>query len=145
MIASINSKAFQSWFAAAGASLRKNVASALQRTSVAAATYAKLSKLYKSHTYGLRKSIRHQLVNEFHSKVSANAKYAGWVEDGTQPHPIRARRKKALRFVQNGAVTFRKSVFHPGTKPRPFMKEAQEKATPLFDRLCNEAADRSFK
>ena len=59
-------------------------------------------------------------------QLSANTRYAFWVENGTQPHVIRARNAKALRFVQNGAVRFATEVHHPGTAPRPFMQHARD-------------------
>lgn len=48
---------------------------------------------------------------------------------GTRPHPIRPRRKKGkngrpamLRFEVGGEVLFRREVFHPGTRPNPFLQ-----------------------
>lgn len=52
------------------------------------------------------------------------AKYAAAVEDGSAPHIIKARRKKALRFVVDGEVVYAKSVRHPGTPARPFLGKA---------------------
>lgn len=51
-------------------------------------------------------------------------KYAMYEHDGTPPHIIRARRKKALRFVMNGQVVFRKQVKHPGTTGTLFLTMA---------------------
>lgn len=51
-------------------------------------------------------------------------KYTGYEHDGTRPHVIRARRKKALRFVLNGQVVFRKQVQHPGTTGTLFLTMA---------------------
>lgn len=50
--------------------------------------------------------------------------YAAAVEDGSVPHVIRARRKKALRFVMDGQVVFARAVRHPGTRARPFLGKA---------------------
>ena len=50
--------------------------------------------------------------------------YAGYEHDGTAPHEIRARRKKALRFVLNGQVVFRRRVWHPGTTGTLFLTMA---------------------
>lgn len=134
----------------------KGVESALKRTTQAAETYAKLSRLYKSHTYGLRSSIKGQMLGPHRSQVGAHAKYAPFVEYGTKPHEIRPKRiskvssrgvrgsPQWLRFEQNGTIVFTKLVKHPGTKPRPFMQEARDRAEPLFDRLCREAANRMF-
>lgn len=47
--------------------------------------------------------------------------YAYWVHEGTPAHIIQATRGKALRFVVNGAVIFRRSVQHPGTRGIPYL------------------------
>jgi hypothetical protein len=64
----------------------------------------------------LRTSVKGSVVN--------NAKYAAAVHDGTKPHTIRARRKKALRFTIGDETIFVRSVRHPGTKARPWLYEA---------------------
>jgi hypothetical protein len=51
-------------------------------------------------------------------------KYTGYEHDGTPPHVIRARRKKALRFMINGNVVFRTKVNHPGTTGTLFLTHA---------------------
>ncbi len=120
---------------------------ALERTAQLATTYAKTSALYKSHTYGLRNSISFgtQLgATSAHAVMRASAPYAAFVENGTRPHTISANNKQALRFVQNGAVRFAKVVRHPGTKATHFMAKAQERATPLLERLMGEAVNRAF-
>lgn len=43
------------------------------------------------------------------------------LDQGSRAHSIRARRKKALRFVVNGRVVFRRSVMHPGTRGSGFL------------------------
>lgn len=43
------------------------------------------------------------------------------MDRGSRPHVIRARRRKALRFVVNGKVVFRRSVMHPGTRGSGFL------------------------
>lgn len=66
--------------------------------------------------------------------VGANTKYAIYVHEGTKPHTIRATNKKALAFnwanapsglrpSKSGKYVF-KSVFHPGTKGKPFLTDA---------------------
>ncbi len=54
--------------------------------------------------------------------------YLGHVLFGTEPHVIRPRRAKALRFVVGGAVVFARRVFHPGTRARNFLKAALDAA-----------------
>lgn len=123
------------------------VMKALERTAQLATTYAKTSTLYKSHTYGLRSSITwgaQMGTSSAHAVMRASAPYASFVEFGTKPHTIEARRGTHMRFVQNGAIRFARIVHHPGTKPRPFMAQAQERATPLLERLMGEALARAF-
>lgn len=67
----------------------------------------------------LRTQVKGTVVNR--------AKYAAAVHDGTGPHIIRARRKRALRFTVGGQVVFARSVRHPGTRGRPWLMEAAEK------------------
>lgn len=47
-----------------------------------------------------------------------------YVLNGTRPHIIRPRRKKALRFEVDGRVVYAKIVHHPGTRANNFMAEA---------------------
>jgi hypothetical protein len=57
--------------------------------------------------------------------VRSNKRYAPFVEFSTRPHPIVAKRAKALRFRgRSGAFVFRKRVFHPGTTGTKFLSNA---------------------
>lgn len=57
--------------------------------------------------------------------------YAQFVHEGTRAHVIRARRKKALKFVgRGGAVVIRRQVNHPGTRARPFLEQALQEIAP---------------
>lgn len=49
---------------------------------------------------------------------------ASYVLNGTKPHPIYPRNKKALRFTTGGRVVFARMVNHPGTKPNNFLMKA---------------------
>jgi hypothetical protein len=46
------------------------------------------------------------------------------VLDGTRPHLIRPRNRKALRFEVGGSVVFAKLVRHPGTRANDFLGRA---------------------
>jgi hypothetical protein len=50
--------------------------------------------------------------------------YAAAVHEGTRAHVIRARGASALHFFMGSREVFAKSVFHPGTKARPFLRNA---------------------
>lgn len=58
--------------------------------------------------------------------VEYPVKYVAAVHDGSGPHVIRARKKKALRFKYGGRVVIVKSVKHPGSDGRPFLLQAAE-------------------
>lgn len=85
----------------------------------------------RSATSSLKDATDYKLVrlrNGRVVKVRSKKRTAHWLEYGTRAHIIRARRKKALRFVQNGRVRFAKSVQHPGTKPTKFLYNATDAA-----------------
>jgi phage gpG-like protein len=54
--------------------------------------------------------------------VGSNVTYAGYLEFGTRPHIIEARRKKALWW--KGADHPVRVVHHPGTKPHHVLRRA---------------------
>lgn len=56
--------------------------------------------------------------------VYTNVEYAPYVENGTRPHVIRPRTKKALRFRVGGQFVIVAKVNHPGTRAQPFLSRA---------------------
>lgn len=56
--------------------------------------------------------------------VTATANYAKFVHDGTRPHVIRPKNARFLVFEAGGRTVFAKSVNHPGTRARPFLRNA---------------------
>lgn len=76
----------------------------------------------------LRASIRLERRSVFGLRqrwtVGSDVEYAPMVNDGTRPHKIRPRTKKALRFKVGGKVVFAKVASHPGTRARPFLDRA---------------------
>jgi hypothetical protein len=50
--------------------------------------------------------------------------YLGFIIFGTEPHIIRARRRRALRFIGSQGLTFARSVRHPGTRANNFMQDS---------------------
>ena len=55
---------------------------------------------------------------------AADVPYGSYVHDGTQPHKIRPRDRKALRWATGQDFVFAKDVNHPGTRPDPFLYQA---------------------
>ncbi|QDF17554.1 tail assembly chaperone [Gordonia phage Yago84] len=58
--------------------------------------------------------------------VTAHAHYAAAVELGSRPHLIRARNAEVLRFNVGGRTIFATEVHHPGTRPRPFLRNSAD-------------------
>lgn len=50
--------------------------------------------------------------------------YAAAVHDGSKPHIIRPKNKKALAFKIGGATVFAQKVKHPGAPARPWLLNA---------------------
>ena len=66
-------------------------------------------------------------------EIQVPAPLGDWIALGTPPHVIEAKNKRALKFLwMNGpksssnftAYHFYRRVFHPGTKPNPFLSRA---------------------
>lgn len=58
--------------------------------------------------------------------VGNNARYAAAVHDGSVPHTITVRRRKALRFKTGDGIIYARSVRHPGTTGRPWLTTAAQ-------------------
>ena len=99
------------------------------RDATQAALYsAKDTTLFKDKTGALRGSIRQWDSGAFSGQVLAGTpavKHATFMENGTRPHVIKARRAPFLVFRVNGVLVRAKQVNHPGTAKRPFMANAR--------------------
>ena len=73
----------------------------------------------------LRRGIITDVGNMEVTVHTSNIKNARGVEEGTRPHTIRAKNKKALYW--KGAKHPVKSVRHPGSRAKPFLIPAFEK------------------
>ena len=73
----------------------------------------------------LRRGITTDVGNMEVTVHTSNIKYARGVEEGTKPHIIKAKNKKALYW--KGAKHPVKSVRHPGSRAKPFLIPAFEK------------------
>lgn len=66
--------------------------------------------------------------NRITTAVVAATDYAADVHDGTRPHVIRPKSKKALSWKRGGVRVFAQSVNHPGAPPRPWLLNAAKEA-----------------
>ncbi len=100
----------------------------------AGAEYARNNHAWQNRTGNLQDSIRAVtgIPTERGGKAmfEAGAKYASFLEEGTRPHVIRPKNKKALAFYwENEGIDFvGPYVNHPGTDPMPYMGPAYLKA-----------------
>lgn len=94
------------------------------RGSRIVATRAKV--LVPVDTGRLRSSIRNTVSRsgDAVADIHTNVDYAPFVELGTRPHIIRARNAQALRFRWHGRTFYAKSVHHPGTPAKSFLRRA---------------------
>lgn len=58
--------------------------------------------------------------------------YGVYLHQGTNPHVIEPRRKKALRWTDGGKFVFARRVKHPGTKKDPYIYEALDAEEPVI-------------
>lgn len=92
----------------------------------------KMNASWKDRTSTARRSL-HSGVEKGQDEsvvmyLAHGVKYGRHLEDGTPPHIIRPKNKKALRWTgPGGKPIFAKRVNHPGTKPYPVVKPTAEK------------------
>lgn len=72
----------------------------------------------------IRAQIRRGPTGDFQGIIKVEHPAALYVLNGTRPHRIVPRTKKALRFTVGGQVVFATVVNHPGTKANNFLKDA---------------------
>lgn len=86
----------------------------------------------------LKNSVTFSKKSKNSIQTKTNLKHASYLNDGTAPHVIKPRRKKALRFVSSsGNIVFAKKVNHPGTKATHWFDNANKNA---FNQITAELA-----
>lgn len=113
--------------------LEQRMPQAVKHGADAVAASARETHSYRDRTGRLTRSIAAHapsgsfLGRTLAAEVIADAPYSLFVERGTRPHKIVARRAKALAWPSGGGMRFAKSVNHPGTKPYNFLSGALER------------------
>ena len=102
-------------------------------------TRSNAERLAPARTGRLRRSIR--VVEGAGGYVvlmgGHGAPYAQFVEYGSRPHIIRARRAMALRFEVRGEVVYAKYVRHPGTRAQRILARAMEESLRELDGIVS--------
>lgn len=141
----LDASAFIEWLRHANTDLQSGARNALGQSVALALRDARATQAFKDHTGDLRRSIVRGEKSTWSHFIKATAKYAAYVEHGTVPHVIEARRGTHLRFVQAGAVRFARRVNHPGTKPRHFMQHAGESGGRALRDMLERASNSAFR
>jgi hypothetical protein len=71
--------------------------------------------------------------------------YGRVLEEGSRAHQIFAVKSRALAFVMNGKQVFARSVMHPGTAARPFMRSSLAENEASIRAALQEALDEELK
>lgn len=102
-------------------------------------------------TGALMKGIHYELDNDGNAVtvMTGAQKYAHIHQFGGSipAHDIKAKNRKALKFIIGGQVFYRKSAHHPGANipARPYMLLQEEDETKIKDILANRIADEMKK
>lgn len=70
---------------------------------------------------------------------------ASMIHQGTRAHAIFPRRKKMLRWATPGGFAFAKGVWHPGTKPDPFLFDALRTKADRVQFILTESVRDAFR
>lgn len=133
------------------AQLERNLSTALRLSGEEAARIAKQTTKFRDRSVVLRNSIEPVgptgafLTGDLEVTLSAGAKHASYVEEGTPPHLIRPKYRKALRWGVEGGFAFARLVHHPGTRATRFLEDAADQVIPrLHSVLVPQAIELSF-
>ena len=106
---------------------------AAERGETAALSGSSGVKTWRTRSGALADSIKGRVLVRARGRLivrlSAGAKHARFLEEGTSPHIITARRRGGrLRFAGTNGWVFRRSVNHPGNPPYRFLSRASHGA-----------------
>ena len=90
-------------------------------------------------TRDLLQSITIDKKSNLYHRVYVGMPYGIFVENGTKPHIIRPTKGKFLAFSAGGKMVFARSVNHPGSKPYPFWKPAENTLQQKLPEIINQA------
>ncbi len=125
--------------------LRAKYEQAMDQYLAAVVKEVNISHPYTDRTGALTRSIRRGGVGwhgkELRGEVTSGVHYGKYVEQGTRPHPIVARRARVLHFIVDGKEMFTPQVWHPGSRPYPFLGPAVLRTEGEFFKIFNTAFD----
>lgn len=121
---------------------------AVRESAIAVQEYAQDNHKYVSRTGALERAIREKVMHGgMRAKIylaSNEAPYAVFVHEGSRPHYIFPRHRKALRWVHGNQFAFAKRVYHPGYKGDPFLYNALDAQMPVIEDIFNRRVDKAL-
>lgn len=129
------------------ASLIAGLRAAVAHVTVQVAFKARSEHRWKDRTGTTRASITRAIVNTRRGAtgIVKAGENAARLNFGTRAHRIEARNVRFLKFEQNGQTVFRRSVWHPGTRPDPFLDSAAAFAKNELERAVNAVVVEALK
>lgn len=75
---------------------------------------------FQNQSNAMKRGTKYGATGILQGQVTSKPKHALFLDKGTKPHEIRAKRAKVLAFFwpKVGSMVFTRRVSHPGTKPR---------------------------
>lgn len=120
-------------FARLRGSLRDAGWSAIVEASKASFARIRGEAYFKNRTGKTARSFGLERTDAWSGVIVSRSPIAAYMDGGTKPHPIVARRARALRFKIDGRTIFARRVSHPGTKPRNIAKTEGELLGPELE------------
>lgn len=119
---------------------------AISKTVLKVEAEAKREAPVNKQTAGgnLRQSIKSRMSGVATGIVEVGVDYGVYVHEGTAPHQIRTRGRKALANKRTNQI-FGRVVNHPGTKANPFLQRAVDNASGEIENYFIEAVNNLFK
>ncbi|MDU3215595.1 MAG: hypothetical protein E6672_07125 [Negativicoccus succinicivorans] len=132
----------------AAAIFHRRIAKALKESAAAVQEEARQNHKFTTRTAQFERSVETRIRGTAYAEVFLDtnvAKYAPFVHQGTKPHTIAPKEKKALRWVAGGRFVFAKWAHHPGTAADPFLYAAldnkQGEIKRIFEKYTDDALD----
>ena len=128
----------------------KEVRTSLLRGAKVVSNYAKKHHKFKTKSGTLEKRIQERMSKD--KKLAAEVfinegdkGYGKYVHEGTKPHVIKPKSKKALYFVKGGNKNFAKVINHPGIKGEPFLDNALQAQEEKVMKIINDGIDKAIQ
>ena len=128
---------------------RRNLRLAVEASTIEVAETAKQEHRYKQRWGRLKDAVDTKFLNDgMEGRVFLNetvAPYGAFVHDGTTPHDIFPRSKRALRWVNGNSFIFARRVRHPGWRADPFIYDALNKNEGMIARIFEHYTDMALQ